>query len=562
MPVISVSKRDLERLLGRELSLKEIYEYLPKLKCEVEKIENDIIEYEASHDRPDLYSVEGLARAIKLMVNRRPVGFVFHDKNEVFYNHKPPYRPHVAFAIVEDVKLDGEAIRQIMQLQEKLASTYGRRRRKASIGVYDLDKVKLPIHYEPVDPVSTKFTPLGYSYEMNLKEVLEQTEKGVEYGWIISGYDKYPILRDDENKVLSLAPILNSEETKVTEETGNILIDSTGVDRDLVVDMVTIMATSIAERSGSRAIRIIKTASTGSDEVVAAPRVERSSVEVDLKYVSKVIGVDIALDQIIDLLVMNGYAVVSTSYEKIVVKPPVFRVDVLNWIDIIEDIAIMYGYEKIGAAAEELPPNPGFGRIHPLEYLTRIVRKTLANYGFIEIASYMMSNAYQQLDLFGRTGDIVCVENPKIDKYSCIRVWLTPSLLESVISNEGGELKIFEIGDVVYIKNGRGVSERRLGIAISSDKATLTDGIVVFNTLLSMLGYSPRFVYSHMDGFLQERFVKILVEDDEVGFIGEVHPSILVKLNFENPVVIAELILNKLLSKVVDHQFKLKRNVV
>ncbi|MEM1760749.1 MAG: phenylalanine--tRNA ligase subunit beta, partial [Desulfurococcaceae archaeon] len=188
MPVIVVSRRDLERLVGRSLTYEEIFDYLTRLKCEVEKIGEDVIEYEATHDRPDLFSVEGLARAIRIM-NGEKQSFEFIDENIVFYNKGVPYRPYVAFAIVKNIVLDDEAIKQIMQLQEKLASIYGRKRRKASIGVYDFDKFKIPIYYELADPMETRFIPLDYNEEMNLLEILEKTEKGREYGWIIRDYD-------------------------------------------------------------------------------------------------------------------------------------------------------------------------------------------------------------------------------------------------------------------------------------------------------------------------------------------------------------------------------------
>ncbi|RLE63315.1 MAG: phenylalanine--tRNA ligase subunit beta, partial [Thermoprotei archaeon] len=65
MPVIDVARWDLERLVGRMLKDEEVEKYLPMLKCEIEELSDTIVSYEATHDRPDLFSAEGLARALK-----------------------------------------------------------------------------------------------------------------------------------------------------------------------------------------------------------------------------------------------------------------------------------------------------------------------------------------------------------------------------------------------------------------------------------------------------------------------------------------------------------------
>jgi len=196
MPVIIVAKWDLERLIGRSLSREEIMDLLPRVKCEVEEIIDDTISYEAPHDRPDLFSVEGLARALRLLLGIGGNEFVFEDRGLKAYNTGVPRRPYIAFAIVEDLELDDESIAQLMNLQEKLHITYARDRRKASIGLYDLDKFRLPVYYELVDPRTTRFTPLDESREMNLLEILESTEKGIKYRHLLEGWEKLPVIRD------------------------------------------------------------------------------------------------------------------------------------------------------------------------------------------------------------------------------------------------------------------------------------------------------------------------------------------------------------------------------
>ncbi len=551
MPVIKIMKWDLERLLGKVLSIDEILDYLPRIKCEVDSIsEEGEIEYEATHDRPDLYSVEGVARSLRSFLSLGENKYQLVDEGLKAYNIGVPGRPYIALAVVRNLELDDEAVKQMMQLQEKLHMTYCRRRRKASIGVYDLDKIKPPLYYELADP-STKFIPLDESREMTLKDILTNTARGKEYGHIIASWEKYPILRDSEGTILSMPPIINSEDTRVTTETKNILIDTTGIDPKIVLDMVTIMAYNIAERSREKKIVFVETIMPD-NSVLKAPREKGVTIEVDPKKVNEVLGTNIVIEQIIDLLRKFDYKIISRQKEQLVVAAPPYRVDVKSWIDVVEDIAMVYGYDTIGSSAYDLPEATHPGRIHPLEFLSRILRKILVGIGFIEVVNYMMSNPETQLGIFGIEDELITVTNPKMEKYTSLRRWLVPGLLEIINVNKEkeAEIKIFEIGDVAIPDTSTDTGariERRLGIAVSHRKTTLTDGLAIISTLMDRLGLTPRYEKATINGLLPQRTAKIYVEDVEIGFVGEIHPKVLLRIGYDKPVVVSEIILDKLL---------------
>ncbi len=69
MPVISLDKRDLQSLTG--LPLRLIQERLPMLGCAIERETPEALEVEFSPDRPDLFSVEGAARALRTFLGRQ-----------------------------------------------------------------------------------------------------------------------------------------------------------------------------------------------------------------------------------------------------------------------------------------------------------------------------------------------------------------------------------------------------------------------------------------------------------------------------------------------------------
>lgn len=551
MPIITVAKWDLERLLRRSLGKEEIMDLLPRVKCEIEEITNDTITYEAPHDRPDLFSVEGLARALRLILGIKDNEFVFEDYGIKAYNMGVPKRPYIAFAIVEDLDLDDESIAQLMNLQEKLHITYARDRRKASIGLYDMDKFNLPVYYELVDPLNTKFIPLDESKEMNLLEILETTEKGIKYRHLLEGWDKLPVIRDPRGIILSLPPIINSEDTKITPNTRKILIDSTGIDPKIVVDMVTIMATNVAERSRSRKIVFVNTIMPDRS-IIRAPRAHGRRVKLSRDKICSLIGLKIDDDLLMKALSRMGYKFIGREESYIIVEAPPYRIDVLEWIDVVEDVAIAIGYEVIGEAGTALPPSYHTGRMHSLEFLSRRLRLLMVGMGFTEVVNYMMSNPWIQNIVFKADEKLVQVSNPKMEKYTCLRRWLTPGLLEFIKANQEKvkEINIFEIGDVaIYDPNTETGAriERRLGFAISHEKATLTDSLAVLRTLGEVLGLNLSFREKNIKGFLPERTALIIVNNTEIGFTGEIHPRTLTELNIERPVIITEIIVNTLL---------------
>ena len=105
---------------------------------------------------------------------------------------------------------------------------------KVAIGVHDLDAVTPPFRYI-ASPRNRSFVPLDFDREMTLEEILTDHPKGRDYAHLVENFDKFPLIVDAENRVLSFPPIINGELTRVTTATKNILLDCTGTDRKAVM---------------------------------------------------------------------------------------------------------------------------------------------------------------------------------------------------------------------------------------------------------------------------------------------------------------------------------------
>ena len=540
MPVISVKWWDLERLVGRELTRGEIEDSLPRVKCELEEIEGDEIWYEATHDRPDLYSAEGLSIALKGLLGVEEGLPTYRVSGRVVeaFAEGPAYRPYALFAVVRGVDLDDEAIRQLMQLQEKIHVTYGRDRRKVSIGLYDMRGIKFPVRYTRVSPDSVRFKPLDMDEEMTPSEVLERHPTGVKYRHLVEGRAEVPLIVDAEGKVVSFPPIINSEEFRVTESTTDILIDVTSTDLEAARRVLAIVATATYVR-GKEIGRVLVHGPWGEEE---SPRLEPDAILYDPSLSSRILGVDLGLEETARLLSrMRMEAVPRGSLLE--VRFPYYRTDILHPVDIVEEVAMAYGYDRLSPLIMR-PLHPG--REAGIEVFTRSLRETLVGMGFIEVNNYMFTNTNTLFTKMGLHGKAIEVENPKHEAYHALRTWITPQLLETLARSKhaGYPLKIFEAGDVV-LPDDREANlareERHLAYAVAGRGVTLTDALAHLRSLVELYGLKMSLEPLEHPSLIPGRAARIIIAGEEAGFVGEIHPRVLTEFSLTIPVVVAEI---------------------
>src|SRR5665647_1414275 len=186
MPTIDVDYKELERLLNIKLdgNMEKLDDILANIKGEV-KLYNQkesIVSIEMKDtNRPDLWSIEGLARGLRSYLNEEKglkqytVGKPLIEVNveAALYN----IRPYICCSIIKDLHLNDNTIKGIMHLQDKLDQTFGRNRQKTSIGIYNFDLIEPQIEYNAVKPSDVRFVPLGFSEKMSLDEILERHPK-------------------------------------------------------------------------------------------------------------------------------------------------------------------------------------------------------------------------------------------------------------------------------------------------------------------------------------------------------------------------------------------------
>jgi len=304
MPNIEASKKDLEKLIGKKLDIKQLEDAVEYAKGEIELVEGDrIVIDEKDTNRPDLLSAEGIAREIRGRLTRErgiPKYKVRKSSASVIVDKSvSKIRPCIAAAVVKKVKINENVLVQLINSQEKVCGTFGRKRKEAAIGIYDWSKLKQPMHYKAYKPRGKKFIPLEYKVEMNLEEILLEHPKGKEYKHLLEGFSKFPIFEDNKGVVASMPPIINSDLTgKVSPSTKEVLVEVTGYNQETVNIALNVMVSALAERG----FEIYSVKIKYPNKTIVTPNFTPGKITVKIDEIKRISGLALNTKQIVELL--------------------------------------------------------------------------------------------------------------------------------------------------------------------------------------------------------------------------------------------------------------------
>ncbi|MDH5769877.1 MAG: phenylalanine--tRNA ligase subunit beta [Candidatus Bathyarchaeota archaeon] len=558
MPTIEVLFDDLQRLVGVKLPKKadELDDVLYYVKGQVESFEGETLKIEIKDgNRPDLWSVEGIARCLRgalgVEEGLRRYAIEGSSKVKVLVDSRlKKIRPYIACSILRNVKLDDDVIRELMHLQDKMDQTYGRKRRRTSLGLYNFDLIKPPLRYAVAGPTEVSFVPLDSTEEMTLKEILKKHPKGLEYGDIIRKHRYWPILMDKEDKVLSFPPIINSNDLgKITKEVENVLVEVTGTVFQNLLNTLTIVSLSLADRGG-KIYSVEVDYPYGKEKRVITPKIENKLMVLRPSYVNEVLGLNLKTETMAKLLKKARYGVARSRKDEITVIVPCSRMDIMHPIDIVEDVAIMFGYNSI---KPEWPRLATIGGLSGREAFSDLVREIMVGLGFQEVLSFSMSTPQKLFDMMNlERSPVVEVSNPRTLTYTCLRNRLMPSLMEFLSHNTHVEYpqKVFEVGECVVFdeKNDTKSQDiRKLACLIIHSGSNFSEIKATLDSLFLNLGIEYKLEETSHNSFIDGRVGKILAGNKETGIIGEINPAVIQEWKLGNPIAGFEINLDILL---------------
>lgn len=508
----------------------------------VESLTPEELELEIPANRPDLLSTGGFLRAFKAFEGRETglkqykritaKGYaVIVDKSV------KSVRPFTACAVVENLSLNTDDVREIIALQEKLHGTLGRNRKKCAIGIYPLDKVAFPIRYEARKPADIVFTPLGGTKPMTAETILQKHPIGKEYASLLKEAARYPLFVDAKKNILSMPPIINSEETgHVTEKTKGVFIECSGYDQATLEKAIVILATELADRGGI--IHGVKIKDTAEN---ITPSFEPTKMKIKKEAIEKLLGLELSEKELEKLLAKMGH-----EYKAGGVYSPAWRADILHEVDLAEDVAIAYGYDNLKPL---IPPIATIGESSLQTKTKTQLREILNGLGMLELSSlhFITKEEAERAE----EKKLIEVENPRTE-YALLRPTLTIPALRTLAANRDAEYpqNLYELGPVFYANSEQNTGveeEEHLLIALTPGNFTKAKEILDYLTRMTNCSYTVQEL--ELKKFVSGRTGAVVINNIPVGHIGEVHPHTLHEWKLRMPLAIIELKLEPFLRK-------------
>ena len=547
MPVITFKYQDLKDL-GIDMEKDELIDTLPMMSSDIEDYDDEEIKVEFFPNRPDNLSVEGVARSFKGFIGQE-IGFPeyeLEDSEEYVEVDEDvaKIRPFIGFAKIDNVDFTGDKLKYIMDFQENLHWVIGRDRKKVAIGIHNADVVNAPFKYIATPKDANAFVPLEKDFEMTPDEILTQHDKGVDYAHLIQDFDKYPLILDKDDNVLSMPPIINGELTKIKEDTKNIIVDVTGTDERAVNQALNIICCSFAEVGGQ-----IKTMEVRySDKTIKTPDLTPQEMNVHVDTANSLIGgTKLTAEDIKELLFKARFDAEINNDNEVKAIIPAYRVDILHEVDVVENIAVQYHINSVEAKLPEINTVAYENNWFKAE---STIREVMIGLGFQEVMSLMLTNEEAHYEKMNQPEENhVQVARPITIDRTMIRTSLINSLMEFLEDNKHEDLpqKIFEIGDVLYLdesKENKTRSSKKLAALICHSTANFTEIKSVMTSVLSNLGYTMEITDSENKTFIEGRVADVTGESQKgiiKGFFGEVSPEVITNFTLDYPVIAFEI---------------------
>jgi phenylalanyl-tRNA synthetase beta chain len=541
MPVVTLYLSRLQKIIGKT-NKNKIIDALPFLGLDIEEQTDQYIRVEYSPNRPDYATDVGIAAGLQGLLGVKkgiPKLDIKKQKGKSFLIKTSPavkkIRPHVLGLVAKGSNLDDEAIRQLIALQEDLHFGVGRKRRKASIGIHDLDAIKLPLQYVAVSK-DHRFVPLAAQNEMSVKQILEQTSTGKDYSGIIGTGNNVPMILDAQGNTVSFPPIINSALTTVSTKTKNLLIEVTGNDQSAVADTLSVVASALQGLGFT--LHDFKTDLKSSSDYL-----KTRNVVLDPILVNQTLGLQLSPSQIC-MMLQKCRLDATVKGKKITCVIPRFRFDIFGPMDLVEEVALGFGIQNLGPT---LPSSTSVGQKSKTTLELDKLSQILVGLGFTEALNSSLTSKQVLYDHTNRDSqNLIEVAESKSQEYTILRDSILPGLLENLSRNihETYPQKLFETGTV--FSKGNPIKESICLACLSAHKdAGYTEIKSILQSLLrtdSNIECKTKTAENTM--FAKGKTADILIDDKKIGIVGEIDSQVIDNFKIRVPVSGFEIILS------------------
>ncbi|HXX06431.1 MAG TPA: phenylalanine--tRNA ligase subunit beta, partial [Candidatus Bathyarchaeia archaeon] len=539
MPVVTLYFDRIAKILGRKIPRDKVLSTIPFLGLDIEEETQDHVNIEYSPNRPDFSTDYGIIVGLQGLLGIKtgtPKLVIKKGKSAIKVNPSVgKVRPFITAIEARNGKLDDETIRQIITMQEDLHNGIGRRRKKASIGIHDLDKIRYPLVYNTATRTH-KFVPLNSSESMTISDILEKTETGRAYQHLLTS-SRVPIIVDSTGNTISFPPIINSKLTEVSANSKNLLVEITATDKNTAEDALAIISYTLQ----SVGFDLYSVKISGARN--STPNFTSKSMLLEPSFVNATLGLDLSQSEMVKSL-RKSRLDAKIKGKNILCTIPRFRTDIFGPIDLVEEIALGYGIQNLEPT---VPQSVSTGQKNKQTILLQAASDIMIGLGYSEVMNFGLGGKSVQYDLTGRDGSkMISVTDSKSQEHHILRDTLLPGMIDTLSRNihEPYPQKIFEIGTV--FDAGNPVNEAiHLGCLSAHNNANYTEIQSILQSFLKAGFNVSSATKTGEDAlFTLGRTASVLVNGNRIGTVGEISSKIIDNFKLRIPVAGFEITLS------------------
>ena len=577
-----ISYHWLFALTNTNLSAPEVKERLTMVGLAIDALESHgqdfVLDVEVPSNRPDCLSHVGIAREVSVIENGRlylpPSESIKTDGRSADLTSveikDPDLCPRYAARLVRGVKIGPSPA----WLAERL-ETIGQRpiNNVADVTNYVLHELGQPLHAFDFAKLGGRRIVVRRATPGEKLKTLDGTERTLTGDMLVIA---------DAEKAVALAGIMGGEESEISTQTTDVLIESAYFDPNSVRQTARQLSMDTeasrrfergADREGvlraqQRCVELICVLAGGvatedAIDVYPQPLSERV-IDLRPERVTELTSLTVEPAEIVRILTGLGFEQLDG---RLTFRVPSWRIDVEQEEDLVEEVARHTGYDKIGS---ELPPSSSSGEYQPSEMKQRSLRRALNAFGFDEAInfSFIQQDARFELipSLAGHENDQPQLANPIIEDAAWMRSTLLPGLLSSVRHNLNHgirDVRLFEIGRIFSILKAGELPQETLALglvatggALEEDRAQSERELDFFDLKgaleagVDWMNQSP-LTFAQTSARHLRAGQSALIKSGggtSIGTIGRLAESIAASYKFRQPVYVLELDLGALLS--------------
>lgn len=535
-------------------------------------LEDIVIDFEITPNRPDCLSIIGIARetaaTFKLDLDipeiklKEEAKSNVKDKAKVSIEAEELCHRYVA-RLVENVVIEPSPLWMQRQLQ---ACGIRPVNNIVDITNYVMLELGQPLHAFDYDRLDSHTIIVRRGKPSEVIKTLDGVKRKLTEDMLVIA---------DENKPVALAGVMGGEDSEIIDTTKSILLESAnfhgpcvrrtsrrlGLRSESSMRFEKGIDPNLCLKAANRACELIEQLGAGKvikghiDVYPGKPHPKEISFRPD--KVNKILGIDINTDEMIDMLNRLGISA-KTSTEGIKAIAPTFRADLVEEADLIEEIGRIYGYDKLPITLPE--GNVTHGKLNTYQKYVNFIKDTLVYNGYSEIYTYSFTGpkVFDKINVPENSSlrKVVTLMNPLGEEHSIMRTTLIPGMLDTIhfnLNHKVGELRLFETG-AVYLPKELPLKElpyenKRIAIGLCAESADFYDLKRIIETVFKKLRISEyTFLQDKHFAFHPSRCAKVAISNEEIGFAGEIHPDVVERYEVNKRVYVAELDLDKILN--------------